>query len=76
MAPQMKKTKIIFTERALPFVLEAIGKSINDKGFLIDSNTKELTLDKDGKKIKAKKIIAISKDKFVTNFCDLIDMHL
>ncbi len=72
----MKKTKIIFNEGSLPFILEAIGKSINDKGFLIDSNTKELTLNKDGKKIKAKKIIAISKDNFITNSCDLIDMHL
>lgn len=72
----MKKTKIIFTESAMPFILEAIGKSINDKGFLIDSKTKELTLDKHGKKIKANKIISISKDNIVTNFCDILDMHL
>jgi hypothetical protein len=32
---------MLFNERALPFILEIFGKTINDDGFIIDMNTGE-----------------------------------
>jgi hypothetical protein len=63
-----KRSKIIFTKKALSFILEALGKEIDNKGFIIDSKTKKFVLDPDDEKIKASKLIAISKnDGFITN---------
>lgn len=64
----MAKTKVLFTKKSLPFILEALGKEIDNKGFIIDSKTKKFVLDPDEEKVKASKLIAISKnDGFITN---------
>lgn len=33
---KQKKARLIFTPKALPFLLKAFGHSINDKGIIID----------------------------------------
>ena len=62
------KTKLLFTKRTTPFILKALGKSIDKKGFVIDAKTKEYVLDIDGKPFKAKKLIGIVDKQFITNF--------
>ena len=52
------RTKILFTEGALPFILEALGNSIDKNGFVVDKNNK-FVQDADGKRFKAKKLIGI-----------------
>lgn len=32
--------KILFTKGATPFILQALGKSIDDKGFVVDGDKK------------------------------------
>lgn len=62
-------TKLIYDQKALPFILKALGFK-KKKDFVVDSTT--------NKKIKANKIIAIHKDKetgqpkFYTNETELI----
>lgn len=48
------KSKLFFTEKALPLILEAFNMSIDEHGFIISPN---------GKKIKASQIQGIKKDK-------------
>jgi hypothetical protein len=50
------KSKLFFTERALPIILEAFGMFVDKEGFVLIS---------DGRKVEAKKIIGISKEKGV-----------
>jgi len=66
----MKNMKILFTEGTTPFILEALGKSIDDKGFVVDVN-KKFVMDADDKKFKAKNLIGVVNKKFITNVFQL-----
>jgi len=61
------KTKLIFTERSLPFILEALGKTTDKKEYVIDVKSKKFVLDADGKKFKKSKLIGIIGKKWITN---------
>lgn len=68
------KTKLIFDGKSLPFILEALGFKTK-KGLVVDAKTNELP---NGEKIKAKKIIAITKNKKTgaPKFCTTVfDLH-
>jgi hypothetical protein len=61
------KTKITFTERTIPFILEIFGKSINEEGFIIETNTGELVLTTNGETIKSNELAGFSKNGFFKN---------
>lgn len=65
------KPRITFTGNATPFILEALGKSIDKNGFVIDAMTKDFILDADGKKFKSNEMIGVHKNKFITNVFQL-----
>lgn len=56
----MSKPKLLFTEKALPLILEAFGKSINAEGLIVDSNG-EPVLTPDGEIIEASKFGGLKK---------------
>ncbi len=64
------KTKILFTEASAPFILEALGNTIDDNGFVKDNENK-FVMDADNKKFKAKKIIGIIDKKYITSIFQL-----
>jgi len=47
------KPTLSFTEKALPLILEAFGKSINKDGIIIETKTGEPVLTPDGEEIEA-----------------------
>lgn len=61
------KPKLTFTERAMPFILEAIGKEINDNDIVIDSKTKIPVSDVDGNFVRASNLLGIVGSHFITN---------
>ena len=66
----MMKPKILFTESALPFILQMFGKEINKDGFIVESNSNELVLTTQGETIKANELGGITKRGFYKN-----DLH-
>lgn len=68
----MAKTKIIFDKGTIGFVLEALGYSTDEKGYVVDSKNNYM-LDVDGKKFKPNKIIGITKKQFITKESQLIE---
>lgn len=64
------KTKILFNKKTVPFILEALGNSIDEKGFVIDSK-KQFVLDADDKKFKSSKLIGIIDKKYITSVFQL-----
>lgn len=69
----MAKTKILFNKATIGFVLEALGYSINEKGYVISNLTGCRALDKDGKAFKANKVIGILNNEFITKESQLIE---
>ena len=53
--------KLLFTDKALPLILEAFGKSINEDGFIIEAASGEIVLTPDGEEIEARNFGAIKK---------------
>lgn len=53
--------KLLFTDGALPLILEAFGKKINEDGFIIEAATGELVLTPEGEEIEAKNFAGIKK---------------
>jgi hypothetical protein len=45
--------KLLFSQQAIPLILEAFGKSINDDGLIIETATREPVLTPDGEEMKA-----------------------
>lgn len=45
--------KLLFTNKALPLILEAFGKSINDEGLITETATGEIVLTPEGEEIPA-----------------------
>jgi hypothetical protein len=64
------KTKILFNKKSIPFILEALGNSINDKGFVVDGKN-NYVLDADDKKFKSTKLIGVINKKYITNIFQL-----
>jgi hypothetical protein len=53
--------KLLFTEGALPLILEAFGKSIDSDGFIIETASGEHALTPDGEIIEGTKFGGIKK---------------
>jgi hypothetical protein len=62
-----KKTKIIFDDKSILFVLEALGKTTDKNGYVIDVKTRKVALDVDGNKFKPKDIVAMTKGNWITS---------
>lgn len=71
------ETKMLFTERLMPLILEAFGKSINEDGIIIETSTKEPVLTPEGEEIEARKFGGIKKGSeifFDDNLCSIINL--
>ena len=57
----MKKNipKLLFTDNSLPLILEAFGKSINEDGLIVDSETGDPILTPEHKEIEASEFMAL-----------------
>ena len=53
--------KLLFTQEALPYILEAFGKAIDDKGFIIEKATGEHVLTPEGEEILASEFGGIKR---------------
>lgn len=53
--------KLLFTEKSLPLILEAFGKSINSDGLIIETATGEPILTPEGEELKAKEFGGLKK---------------
>jgi len=53
--------KLLFTDKALPLILEAFGKSINEYGLIIESSTGEIVLTPEGEEIEARNFGGLKK---------------
>ncbi len=58
--------KILFTQKSLPFILEALGKKISEEGYVKNKNG-SYVLDVDGKSFTVGSIIAIHKSGWITS---------
>ena len=66
------KAKILFDKKSVHFILEAIGNDTDKNGFVIDAKTKQFTLDADGNKFKADKMIGVVNRKYITSIFQLL----
>lgn len=53
--------KLLFTDKALPLVLEAFGKSINEDGLIVEKENGEIVLTPEGEEIEARNFAGIKK---------------
>ena len=60
------KAKLLFTERALPLILEALGKSIDKNNFVIDIKTKKFQTNVFGEKFKPHQLAGILNNNLIT----------
>ena len=54
--------KITFTESAKEFILDALGMKINDKGYIIDTKTKDKIVTRLGEYVKIEEFGGFHKD--------------
>lgn len=66
--------KMQFTEKALPFILEAFGKSINDDGLIVETATKETVYTPEGEEIHFSRFAGIKKGSEILIKDDLFSM--
>lgn len=66
------KTKILFDENSLTFVLEALGYNVDNEGYVIYKGGSR-ALDVNGKEFKKVDITGIQNGKFYTNVFDYVD---
>lgn len=69
---EKNKTKILFDENTLTFILEALGYEVNSFGF-VEYKSGQKVLDSTGKEFKAKDIVGIQGGVFFTNVFDFAD---
>ncbi|MHB8261686.1 MAG: hypothetical protein ACYDEC_15600 [Bacteroidia bacterium] len=55
------KPKLLFTDKAMPLILEAFGKSISEDGLIIESKTGEPVLTPEGEEIFAHEFGGLKK---------------
>ena len=65
------KAKLTFTPGALPFIIEALGMSFNEDGYLIDKD-RNILLSTDNIKVTKKNIVGIYKKKIYTSVWSLL----
>jgi hypothetical protein len=53
--------KILFNKQAIPYILEIFDKTINDEGYIVDSNNGDPILDPEHQPILAKEFGGIKK---------------
>src|SRR5215204_3069665 len=53
--------KLLFTEKTLPLILEAFGKSINEDGIIIETSNGEPVLTPEGEEIEARNFGGLKK---------------
>lgn len=58
------KPKILFTLNAVPFLLEALNKTVNKDGYIIEKETGELVKTKEGDSILAIELGGIYMNSF------------
>lgn len=56
-----KAPSIYFSEKNIPLILEAFGKEVNDDGYLIESESKDLILTPDNEEIHISKFGGLKK---------------
>ena len=61
---QTTTPKMLFTPKALPIILEAFGKSINDDGLIIDGNG-EPALTPEGEEIESSQFCGLKKGSLI-----------
>lgn len=64
--------KLIYTKSAQPLILEALGLSVNGRGYLVKRGNKKPVY-QNGKRIKASEIIGFCKGKIYTSIFELAD---
>lgn len=69
----MKKPKILFTPRAIKFLLEAFGMTTDKKGYVIDAKTYRHVLDYEKNTFKPKDIVGFCKGEVFTSLWQMMD---
>jgi len=57
----MNTPKLLFTEKAAPFILEAFGKEINADGLIIETATGEPVLTPEGEEVSFREFGGLKK---------------
>ncbi|MCX6318292.1 MAG: hypothetical protein NTW29_13450 [Bacteroidetes bacterium] len=60
-----KSSKLIFSPRALPYILDAFGKTISENGIIIDSETSEPVLTPEGDELHKDNFGGIKKGSVI-----------
>lgn len=66
------KARLTFTPKALPFILKAFGKSINDNDIIIDDESGEPILSPEGEQISRHNFGGIKKGSLIFLKKDLL----
>ena len=62
---QAKQPKLTFSPKALPLLLKAFGKAVNEKGVIIDTETGDPILTPEGEEITNDNFGGIKKGSFI-----------
>lgn len=54
-------SKLLFTEKSLPLILEAFGNTLNNEGFIVNKITGKPILTPNGQKIEAHNFLGMKK---------------
>lgn len=68
--------KLLFTDSAAKFILEALGNRINSAGCVINNEKNEFVEDVDGKILNIKDFIGTHKGKYYTSIFQFKDKEL
>lgn len=55
------RPKLLFSEKALPLILEAFGKGIDENGLIIERSSGEVVLTPEGEELEAKRFGGLIK---------------
>lgn len=66
--------KLLFTHKAMPLILEAFGKSVNEDGLIIESSTGEPVLTPEGEVIPASNFGGLKKGSEIFIKDDLLSI--
>lgn len=69
----MKKPKIIFTKRAIKYLLEAFGMTTDKFGFVIYVDTQKHVLDYENNTFKPKEIVGFCNGEVFTSIWQMMD---
>ena len=60
--------RILFSDSAMPLMLEAIGHEVNQEGYIIDTETGEYASTKDGLRVHIDRFAGVRKEAGVNVF--------